>query len=508
MSRCRAAGRFVIGALLAAGVVIATPLAAWAHAELVSSDPGYGDRLPTAPAAVRLEFSAAMDLTGARLTLQRRGDPVKPLDHPTLASSNRRVVAIPLPPRLADGDYTLVWSFLGNDGHLMRGEVAFAVGSPGPVGGEGRDPKAADASTTPRSAAPVRSLGPGIAGPAIQVDSAPAPAPSAKRARFTVAVATPQAVVRFVDYTSLAVLIGGGFFLAVVWADGIRERRARQLLWWALLGSAVATLLTFGLTAAGLRGLGALGAFRPSAMEAVLGTRFSRIITARALFLALGFVALALLTLGGDRAVRSRWWQVLAGGAAGGVLVTHALLGHASSEGPVARLAVLVHLVGVSVWLGGLVFLAAVVLPRRRAEEIRVLLVRFSSLAFTAVGAMVVAGAVMVTRVVPKLSDLPQTGYGRVLLAKLGFVALLLVAAQQARIFTERRLVLPGSGPSPHAADSTRLRPLVTAVGVELTLAVLILTSTAVLVGRVPPGTRPSTSRVATPPATTPKGPR
>jgi putative copper export protein len=338
----------------------------------------------------------------------------------------------------------------------------------------------------------VRSLGPGIAGPAVVLESTDAPAPAPKRARFTIAVATPQAVVRFLDYASLAILIGGGFFLALVWTDGTRERRAQQLLWWALLGSVAATVLTFGLTAAGLRGVGALDALRPSVMSAVLGTRFSRIITARAVFLGLSFVALVLLTLGRDRAVRSRWWQVLAGVAGAGVLVTHALLGHASSEGPAARLAVLVHLVGVAVWLGGLVFLAAVVLPRRRADEVRVLLPRFSSLAFTAVSAMVVAGAFMVTRVVPKLSELPQTGYGRMLLLKLAFVVLLLVAAQQARTFTERRLV----------KDSTRLRPLLTAVGVELTLAVVILTSTAVLVGRVPPSTR--ANRIATPSVTAP----
>jgi putative copper export protein len=154
--------------------------------------------------------------------------------------------------------------------------------------------------------------------------------------------------------------------------------------------------------------------------------------------------------------------------------------------------AVLVHLVGVAIWLGGLVFLAAVVLPRRRSDEVRVLLPRFSRVAFGAVSAMVVAGAVMVTRVVPKLTDLPHTGYGRMLLLKLAFVALLLVAAQQARTFTERKLV----------RDSTRLRPLLTAVGVELTLAVVILTSTAVLVGRVPPSTR--TNRIATPSVTAP----
>jgi copper transport protein len=323
----------------------------------------------------------------------------------------------------------------------------------------------------------------------MQFDSTgPAAAPAPKRPRFTIAVTTPQAVARVLDYISLAVLIGGGFFLARVWPDGTGERRARLLLWWALLASAAATLGIFGLTAAGLRGVGALNALDPSVMGAVLGTRFSRIMAARAMFLGLGFVALTLLTLGRDRALHSRWWQALAGIAAGGVLLTHALLGHASSEGPAARLAVFVHLAGVAVWLGGLVYLAAVVLPSRRLEELRVLLPRFSSVAFTAVSAMVVAGAVMVLRVAPRVTELPQTGYGRVLLLKLAFVALLLAAARQARTFTERRLV----------KDATRLRPLLVAVGAELVLAAVILSSTSVLAGRVPPSTRPPTNVAST----------
>ena len=466
--------RLLIGALLAAAGVFVTPAAAWAHAELLSSQPGYGDRLPAAPAEMRLEFSGAMDLTGARLTLREKGGQVRSLSPPALASPDRRVVAIALPAHLADGDWSLDWFFLGNDGHLMGGEVAFAVGAPAPAAGRSVPGPAAQA----KPAAAVRSLGPGVAGPVLA--RAAAPPPAAKRPRFTIAVATPQAVVRLLDYASLAILVGGGLFLALVWTDGAGERRAQRLLWAALLASLAATGLTVGLTAAGLRGVGVAEALSPSVMGTVGGTRFAHIITVRAAFLGLGVLVLGMLTLGRDRAVRSRWWQAMAAVAAGGVLVTHALLGHASSEGLLARVAVIVHLVGVSVWLGGLVFLVAVVLPRGRPEEVRTLLPRFSSLAFAAVTAMVVAGAVLVTRVVPKLGALPQTGYGRILLLKLGFVVLLLAAAQQARTFTERRLF----------KDSARLRPLLTAVGVELALAVMILTSTAVLVGRVPPSTR------------------
>ena len=454
--------RFGLAILMVAAGVLLAPAAAWAHADLVGSEPGYGDRLPAAPAEIRLMFSGAIDLTGGRVTLQRRGSGRPMALEPELATLDRKVVSVPHPPDLRDGPHTVLWSFLGKDGHLMGGEIPFSIGEP--VG-------ASQAPTT--------------AGPRAVAESA---APVPDRPRFTIAVATPQAVVRVLDYVSLALLVGGGFFLARVWVEGTGDRRARRLLWWALLGSAVATLLTFGLTAAGLRGVSALDALDPPVMGAVLGTRFSRVMAARAAFLGLGFLALAVLTLGRESAARSRWWQGLAALAAGGVLGTHSLLGHASNEGFAARLAVFVHLAGVAVWLGGLLFLAAVVIPGRRPEEVRRVLPRYSNLAFTAVTTMVLAGTVMVLRVAPKVTELPQSGYGRMLLVKLGFVGLLLIAARQARIFTERRLV----------TDATRIRPLVMAVGVELVLAVVILSSTSVLAGRRPPSTRPPTSAVST----------
>lgn len=483
-------GRFLLGAVLAAAGVLVTPTAGWAHAELVSSRPGYGDRLPVAPTAVRLEFSGPVGLSGARLTLRGTDGSPTVLGPPVHGHADRRVVSIPLPASLADGGYTVMWFFLGRDGHLMGGEIAFHVGAP--VGGPPPTaPPSASPSVAaegPRPAAAVQSLGPGIAGPPVQVGPVEMAAPASERRRFTIAVATPQAIVRLLDYASLIVLIGGVFFLARVWAVGTGERRARRLLWAALIVSAGATLLGFGLTAAGLQGVGALDALSPPVIASVLGTRYSRIMAIRGLCLGLGFVVLAMLTLGRERAVRSRWWQALAGTAAGGVAVTHALLGHVSNEGLAARAAVFVHVIGAAVWLGGLVFLAAVVLPRRRVDELRAVLPRFSTQAFTAVSAMVLAGGVMMLRIVPRVSELPQTPYGRMLLLKLAFVGLLLVAAQQARAFTERRLV----------QNSTRLRPLLASVGAELGLAVLILASTAVLAGRVPPSVRAPANAVST----------
>ena len=422
---------------------------AWALAELERSTPGYGDVLTAAPARARLTFSEPMELTGARLSLSDGRNRARALARPVFESPDHRTVAVAL-PGIPPGTYTLTWFFLGRDGHVMGGEVAFRLAGPTPDRG----------AAEPRFGA--------------------------------VALAAPEAVVRVLDYSSLAVLVGGSVFVAGIWWEGAKVRRVRRLLWAGLAGSLLATMLTLGLTAAGLRGLAAVDAVRPSVLGGVTGTRFGHVLVARSLFLGLGAVVLGLLAVGRDRAARSGGWR-LAGAVAGlGVLATYSLLGHASEEGPTAQAANLIHLAGVAVWLGGLVFLTTMVLPRRRAEELRVVISRFSSLAFGAVAAMIMAGAILLSQVVGRLASLPDTGYGRLLLLKLGLVAVLLLAAQQARSFTERRLVLAltmsGDTPGPPAGEGPAdLQPLLLAVGVELALAVLILASTSVLVGQLPP---------------------
>jgi putative copper export protein/methionine-rich copper-binding protein CopC len=452
--------------LLAGAVVAVAALAvmagpAFAHAELVQSQPGYGDALTAAPEKFVLTFSEAMELRAARLGLtEARGKP-ETLVAPTFGSDDHRTVDVGLPP-LSPGSYTLTWFFLGNDGHVMGGEIAFRL---------------AGASDAAPAVVPARTI-PAFPG-AAAIGVAPAAGP---RPRFgAVALAGPEAIVRMVDYSSLAILIGGTFFVALVWNEGARDRRVRRLLWVALAGCLAATFLSLGLTAAGLQGLPAAGALRLSVVTGVSGTHFAQVLLTRGGFLLACGLVLGLLAVGREKAARSRVWRA-AGALTGlGVLATHSQLGHVAEEGLTAQAANLIHLVAVTVWLGGLVLLTTMVLPRRRSEELAFVVPRFSVVAFAAVATMVTAGAVMLSRIVPSLGDLPTTPYGRLLLVKISVVGLLLVAAQQARSFTNRRLVLVAT------AGAARLQPLMLAVGLELGLAVAVLASTAFLVGKVPP---------------------
>jgi copper transport protein len=178
------------------------------------------------------------------------------------------------------------------------------------------------------------------------------------------------------------------------------------------------------------------------------------------------------------------------------VLSTVSLAGHAGS-GPAAPLGLAadgLHLAAVSVWLGGLALLLTAVLPRRDPVELRQVLPRFSRLAFGAVAVIVTTGLVQSWRQVATLDALAATQYGRLLLAKITLVVLLLAAGAVSRALVHRRLLptsaLVARADGPGAArldpDLDTVARLRRSVGLEIAIAVVVLALTTVLVATNP----------------------
>src|SRR5690606_31735343 len=111
------------------------------------------------------------------------------------------------------------------------------------------------------------------------------------------------------------------------------------------------------------------------------------------------------------------------------LLATVSLAGHAGA-GRLVGLAIatdIVHLAGVSLWLGGLAVLTFVVLRRDTAgldhTGLERVVARFSSVAFVAVVAIAASGVVQAWRQLETWDALTGTSYGRLLLVKVGLVA-------------------------------------------------------------------------------------
>jgi copper transport protein len=444
-----------VAAVLVLVSLLALASPAGAHAALESSEPGAEAVLEEAPGEVLLRFTEPVRAgEGALRVFDGNGDRVDEGD--VSRRDGDRTLAVALPD-LGDGAYVATWRVVSADSHPVSGGFTFRVG----------DGEAA-------------------------VDSDVVGDLLADEGGSSV-VGASYAVVRFLAFTALVVLVGGALFVAAVWPGGGRLSGPVRVLTGAAAVLAVVTALGIGLQGAYERGLDLSAAFRPSVVTDVLGTRFGVVWSARLVLVAATIPLLLGLRLGDAERL---WWRVAAGVVGAGLVLTPALSGHASAGDlvPLAVTADAVHVAAVAAWLGGLVLLLGFVLRRRDAGELRAVVPRFSTLAQVAVAAIVATGVFQGWRQVRSLEALTDTTYGRLLLLKTVVFAGLVVLGAVNRAAVRRRLwspspvagypVGPGAALSDPDADTVvRLRR---AVGIEVLAAAVILAVTALLVNAVP----------------------
>ncbi len=388
MKRTRA---LAVGLLL---VVLALPAQALAHAQLVRAEPPPGMRLDRAPGRVRVWFSEALEPGFSSVqVLDASGKPVDNGDSQVTPDDPTSMV-VSLPPNLPDGAYTVSWKTLSAvDGHAIRGLFTFGVG-------------------TAATLAPA------------------APAPEVTG--LTVLEALPRAV----SYLAQTLLLGGFLLAGLVLRGALASAFSRAFRPPGLAAVAVlliAALVSLVLQAAVASGQGLTTALGASLGPLLFGTRYGVLWLARlALTLALG--AVVWKGLGHRRA-----WQI--GALLGaGLLLVNALNSHGAASTEVPELAVVadwLHLAAVSLWVGGLFALAALLwrfdwapAGQSRVQAIGSCLPRFSGLALASVPLLVLSGIYQSLLQVGSWGALLETVYGQTLLLKIAlFVCMLLLGA-------------------------------------------------------------------------------
>jgi copper transport protein len=413
-------------AAVAGLVLLAFPGTAWAHATLLQTSPKVGQRLATSPRVVRLQFDQSVRaLANAIQVFDANGRLVSGAPH-TLAGDSRVVVA-PV-RRLPRGGYTIRWATISNDSHVGRGVFTFGV----------------------RAAAPPISEAFGASGPG-----------------------TSEHVVRWLYFISLALLTGGlGFRLLVLRGDATAEAERR---FYRVTGIGVVAALQVGTLAFLLRAEDALqlpftaflyGDLSPFAHATRFGQAF--------VVMELGFALVAaLLFLAWLTGRHSLLWVafVLSLGLGSGL----SLSSHQSDDrGWLPSFADWVHLSAATLWIGGLLSLALVVWNDRALR--RTAFWRFSEIAGPLVALVVAAGVYMTFKRFPALDDLWSVGYGRLLLVKLGLVALALSWGAFHHLVVRPRLDRP-----------VVARGLPKSLVGEATVAIAILLLAAILVDSKPP---------------------
>jgi copper transport protein len=473
----RATARALVLVVAPLGLVVAGATPAFAHAELVSTDPQAGGVYDEAPKTLTLRYSEPVEASlGAVRVYDGRGAQLD-IDKPSHPDGEQSAVRVDLGD-LRDGSYVVTWRVISADAHPVRGAFTFQVG-----------PEATGDDLEGLTQRLLASQG------------------GSETVGFLYAVA------RFTVFASLALLVGGAAFVGLVWPRGRDSRRARILIWAGWIGAAAATaagLLLQGPYAAALPLADALDA---DVVRDVLDTRFGRVWTAR---LGLLLVAALLLRrlLPGRRPVAeyplTPGWRGAAAAIGAGLLLTPGLAGHAGSGDlvPVAVVVDAAHVGGVALWLGGLVLLVVALLPSADAAELRSAVPRYSQLALASVGVIVATGAFQSWRQVGGLSALRDTDFGRLLVLKLLLFGGLVVVAAFSREVVNRSFrtktalahaervpvgagdpVTSGDGSDGGSGpldDATEVRNLRRTVAIEVLTAVAVLVVAALLVNTAP----------------------
>lgn len=505
---------------LAALFAVAAPAAA--HLDLESSVPAEGGVLEAGDPVV-LTFTRAATLSGKGFSLfDARGARV-PVTITGEGTTWRVRPNAALPP----GRYGLTWRVVAGDSHPMTGVVRFGV--PGvaqaPPGRATPAPSTAPV-TTPEASSPAGPAGgdhSGMAGHGAGDDAALHAAMTGDTASSSGAWDALATLARWASLGGIVVAVGALVVVVstLVGSDGdvrLSERVVRTAAAVAAVGALVEgawLLATLGTAApwqpaaaVGLRLVGAAGlALTLRLLPRGSGGRRSHDVPVLpgepvpedpapgghapapgglpARGRALGAVNTAVLPApvlpapvrtGRVRGVPSR--PVTATALSSLLLLSFLFDGHTVVVGPwpLVAAAALAHTAAAAVWVGGVVLLATLLLVRARAgvpTGAGELAVRFSIPATAAVVVAGIAGLALTALIVESPSDLVGTPWGRVLLVKLGLVAVVGLMG-----WANNRYALPALDAwRPHTA-----RLLRRTVAAEAAVMVAVLLATAVLV--------------------------
>ncbi|MEW2137442.1 copper resistance protein CopC [Streptomyces sp. NPDC005409] len=405
----------VLAALLATLFTAAAP--ATAHAALTASDPKDGAVVATAPAQVTLSFSEQVALGDDSIrVLDPRGKRVDTGELRDMCSGHTIRYGTALHAGLPNGTYTVAWRAISADSHPIAGAFTFSIG----------EPSATDVTL-----------------PTAQAGGGP--------------VGIAYGIARYAAYAGFTVLVGGSAFILLCWRRGAAERPMQKLVVraWVTLTAATLAMLVLRTPYTGSGKF--TDAFDLDGLRAVLETKTGASLISRLLLLGAAALFIAVLfgvfarrlhdaEASGPRSaeevkdVNDLTFGLAIGGAvvSGGIAATWALSEHASTgiQPGLAMPADILHLLAVATWLGGLTALLVCLhkVPGIEREAVR----RFSRVAFGSVLVLAVTGVYQSWRQVGSWSALTGTDYGRLLLLKVGLVAVLIGLGYVSRKWTAR----------------------------------------------------------------------
>jgi copper transport protein len=364
------------------------------HATLLRSSPAANSHLAKAPESIRLVFSERIVPELSQITLGQPDGSATQLQVGTDAHDVHTLVGTVV-GSLPSGRYKISWHVVSADGHPVGGTFAFSIEA---QSNSSRPPTVASPPTV--TAAPLRD--------SASLDSVSAPSPVAAP---TEAEGVPLFASVFRGLGLGALMTGVGVLFFGMSSGERRNLAPRKFIVNAI---AIGAILLVAHLIAWLGHLSAGNGLSSDFVGSVLGTMIGRVELLRTI--------LALLTLWAIALARRDKSALVLGAAC---LIVSGAIGHPAAIDPYWAIpAKMLHLLAGSVWIGGLAWL--VWLSRCDEAACRIEARRVSSVALIAVIVIALSGLLQTFLFLNTTGDLIASTYGRLVIAKMTGLAILI----------------------------------------------------------------------------------
>jgi copper transport protein len=454
---------FAILTVVVISLVITIPNipSSYAHAFVVKSDPAPSQSLSTPPDKVNVYFSDPVDIKYSQLkVLDSDGKQIQSGDQQYI-NSDQSTLSVSLPPNLRDGIYTVSTKVLDQtDGHVTEDAYVFGVGQ------------------------------------AVPQNLATSTASNYQE------VSIPEAAARFPSILGQVIVAGIATSTLWLWSpinkiprlrDSLSETRIKienSMMRLSVIGSIVILVAGFAMIVVQAYSINA------GILDAI-STKFGnmwilRMIASSALF------ALSITVYFKSKkstSILSRGYLLILSGVSFSVLLSTSLISHGAATGKIIPLLLdFFHNVFASLWIGGIIYIACVIMPHLKQatnsnlglSTISLLIPRFSTLVITVLGAVTITGPFLLYVIEGNLALTLASFYGKILIIKLILASAMIALGAYDHMFISNKAYLMISNKNTTQNQTIHTKSILDnfnkSIKIEAFVGIALIASVAVLV--------------------------
>ncbi|HEX2169452.1 MAG TPA: copper resistance protein CopC [Nitrososphaera sp.] len=391
----------------------------FAHPVYVDSSPKAFQGVSSSPTEVEVFFSEPIELDYSSIRVLGPDGSTVDLDDPHNVDGDTASIGVTLQPDLPEGEYTVTTSVLSAvDGHVVQETFTFGVGTTvqQQAGAGGQQQQQQRDILSPEESI---SRFPGMVGQVMVVGAAFA----------TLWIWKPLMRVPWLSsaLSKTRISIDRGMMRIIIIGTGL------------VLASGIAMIIVQAVS---------INAGVPEAIATKFGNVWLTRMLQSSVLMGIALGVYRKLTKNNGFVSRAEVYAILILGLA--VLVTSSLIAHAAATSQVAAILLdFFHNAAASIWIGGLILLGFVAVPKIlsigdhmiRYASLSILIPRFSTIVVTLLGIAVITGPVLLFTLESNLSLTVASVYGQILAVKLGLAAVMVIMGAYSQFIVQKKAV-------------------------------------------------------------------